>query len=110
MYLTRRYHESKLLLYTSISPHNDSARSSEAGGGGGWGARAPPPPIISMCIRQSKSKTLRLEKCEPNKFRFIREMKEPSLALNSLLVHMLQTICRLSTRSQTSICYASFAH
>ena len=24
MHLTRRYHESKLLLYTSISPHNDS--------------------------------------------------------------------------------------
>ena len=105
MYLTRRYHESKLLLYISISPHNDSARPSEAGGG----ARAPPP-IISMCIRQRKSKTLRLEKCEPNKFRFIREMKEPSLALNSLLVHMLQTICRLSTRSQTAICYAPFAH
>ena len=24
MYLTRRYHESKLLLYSSISPHNDN--------------------------------------------------------------------------------------
>ena len=88
------------------------SRPSEAGELGGLEPPPPPPPppIISMCIRQSKSKTLRLEKCEPNKFRFIREMKEPSLALNSLLVHMLQTICRLSTRSQTSICYAPFAH
>ena len=41
-----------------------------------------PLPKISICLRQSK--TLRLEKCEPN--------SEPKFALSSLLVSMLQAI------------------
>ena len=59
-------------------------RLSEAGGGLGGGLDPPSP-----CIRQSK--TLRLEKCEPNSYLF-KKMKEPRLALSKLLAHMLQAI------------------
>ena len=51
------------------------------GGGRGWGE--------AICIRQSK--TLRLEKCEPNSD-LLKKMKEPRLALSTLLTHMLQAI------------------
>ena len=61
------------------------ARPSEAGGGGGL----EPPPIISIRIRQSK--TLRLEKCEPNSD-LLKKMKELRLGLNTLVAHMLQAI------------------
>ena len=56
--------------------------------GGGLGGLSPPP-IISICIRQSK--TLRLEKCEPNSD-LLKKMKEPRLGLSTLLAHMLQAI------------------
>ena len=48
-----------------------------------------PLPKISICLRQSK--TLRLEKCEPNSD-LLKKMKEPKFALSSLLVSMLQAI------------------
>ena len=71
----------KTLIQTLAS----TPRPSEAGGLGGL----EPPPIISVCIRQSK--TLRLEKCEPNSDS-LKKIKEPRLALSTLLAHILQAI------------------
>ena len=59
-------------------------RRKRGGAGGAWA-----PLIISICIRQSK--TLRLEKCETNSD-LLKKMKEPRLALSTLLAHMLQAI------------------
>ena len=60
-------------------------RRKRGGGGGVGGAWAPP--IISICIKQSK--TLGLEKCEPNSD-LLKKMKEPRFTLSTLLAHMLQ--------------------
>ena len=65
-------------------------RLSEAGGEGtGVGGLEPPSPIICICIRLTK--TLRLEKCEPNSDS-LKKTKEPRLALSTFIAHMLQAI------------------
>ena len=63
--------------------------SFKAVGSGGGGLEPPPLPIISIPMRQSK--ILRLEKCEPNSD-LLKKMKEPNLALSTILAHMLQAI------------------
>ena len=60
-------------------------------GGGGLS----PPPNNFICMRQSK--TLRLEKCKPNSD-LLKKIKEPRLALSTLLAHMLQAISDLAVQ------------
>ena len=48
-----------------------------------------------ICMRQSK--TLRLEKCKPNSD-LLKKIKEPRLALSTLLAHMLQAISDLAVQ------------
>ena len=63
------------------------------GSGGGGGGLESPPPNNFICMRQSK--TLRLEKCKPNSD-LLKKIKEPRLALSTLLAHMLQAISDLA--------------
>ena len=55
--------------------------------GGGLGELEPPNNFYVYKAEQ----TLRLEKCKPNSD-FLKKMKEPRLALSTLLAHMLQAI------------------
>ena len=62
-------------------------RRKRGGGGGGLGELEPPNNFYVYKAEQ----TLRLEKCKPNSD-FLKKMKEPRLALSTLLAHMLQAI------------------
>ena len=71
---------------------------------GAWGGGLSPP-IISICIRQSK--TIRLEKCEPNSD-LLKKMRKSRLALSTVLAICYKLfltrflVQSRSTRSQTS--------